>query len=108
MSLRISSLLTLLLSPLANGCSAAVRPDGGRGLLPAGTPASDLSAPDQEGRVHRLRDDRGQVVVVCFYPKDATPGRTRAARFATTVSGASSRGWSCTPGGRRPLRSNRL
>jgi thioredoxin-dependent peroxiredoxin len=79
MSPRIPALLTLLFPPLAGGCGSALRPDGHRGLLPPGALAPDLSAPDQDGRAHRLRDDRGHAVVVYFYPKDATPGCTREA-----------------------------
>jgi len=77
MALRIPALLAPLLSLL--GCGAAVRPDGGHGLLPAGSPAPDVSAPDQLGHVHRLAEERGRPVVVYFYPRDATPGCTREA-----------------------------
>lgn len=38
--------------------------------------ASDFSLPDQDGKVHRLFDYRGQFVVLYFYPKDDTPGCT--------------------------------
>ena len=79
MSPRIPTFLAPLLPLLAGACGAPQRPDGGRGLLPVGSPAPEVSAPDQDGRLHRLRDDRGQVVVVYFYPKDSTPGCTREA-----------------------------
>jgi peroxiredoxin Q/BCP len=69
----------LLLSLFAGGCGAAVRPDGGRGLLPVGSSAPDLSARDQDGRLHSLLDERGRLVVVYFYPKDQTPGCTKEA-----------------------------
>lgn len=38
--------------------------------------AIDFSLPDQDGKVHRLFDYRGQFVVLYFYPKDDTPGCT--------------------------------
>lgn len=38
--------------------------------------AFDFSLPDQEGKVHKLSDYRGQFVVLYFYPKDDTPGCT--------------------------------
>ena len=36
--------------------------------------AYDFSLPDQNGKVHRLSDYRGKIVVLYFYPKDDTPG----------------------------------
>ena len=77
MAFRMPALIIPLLSVL--GCGAAARPDGGRGLLPAGSPAPDVSGPDQDGRGHRLLDEHGRLVVVYFYPRDATPGCTREA-----------------------------
>jgi peroxiredoxin Q/BCP len=77
MTPRLAVLAAPLLSLL--GCGGAVRPDGGRGLLPPGAPAPDVSARDQEGRLHRLAEARGRPVVVYFYPRDATPGCTREA-----------------------------
>lgn len=63
-----------------SGCSSAqTRPDGGQGLLPVGSPAPDLFAPDQNGALQRLSDQRGRAVVVYFYPKDGTPGCTQEA-----------------------------
>jgi peroxiredoxin Q/BCP len=61
------------------GCGAAARPDGGRGLLPVGAAAPDLTATDQHGVVRRLSAERGHPVIVYFYPKDGTPGCTRQA-----------------------------
>ena len=48
-------------------------------LLPEGSPAPDFTLPDEDGRLHRLSDYRGQVVVLYFYPKDNTPGCTKEA-----------------------------
>lgn len=45
----------------------------------AGDPAPDFSLPDQQGRTIRLKQLRGQPVVLYFYPKDDTPGCTREA-----------------------------
>lgn len=64
---------------LVTGCGAQQRPDGGEGLLPAGSSAPDLSALDQHGAAHRLSDERGHPVIVYFYPKDGTPGCTTEA-----------------------------
>jgi peroxiredoxin Q/BCP len=68
-----------LVLTLALGCGATRRPDGGSGLLPAGSVVPDLAAPDQAGKVRRIGDERGHPLVVYFYPKDATPGCTREA-----------------------------
>ncbi|MBI2765277.1 MAG: thioredoxin-dependent thiol peroxidase [Chloroflexi bacterium] len=43
------------------------------------TEAPDIELNDQAGRHVRLRDLRGQWVVVYFYPKDDTPGCTKEA-----------------------------
>jgi peroxiredoxin Q/BCP len=63
----------------ALSCGAPRRPDGGRGLLPAGATAPDLEARDASDRVVRLSELRGKSVVVYFYPKDETPGCTKEA-----------------------------
>ncbi|EYF03438.1 Thiol peroxidase, Bcp-type [Chondromyces apiculatus DSM 436] len=47
--------------------------------MPVGSPAPDLFAPDQNGALQRLSDQRGRAVVVYFYPKDGTPGCTEEA-----------------------------
>lgn len=48
-------------------------------FLPEGSPAPDFTLPDETGRLHRLSDYRGRVVVLYFYPKDDTPGCTKEA-----------------------------
>jgi thioredoxin-dependent peroxiredoxin len=45
----------------------------------AGEKAPGFVLPDQEGRVHKLADYKGQWVLVYFYPKDDTTGCTREA-----------------------------
>lgn len=44
-----------------------------------GDRAPAFALPDQEGRIHRLKDYAGRPVVLYFYPKDDTPGCTREA-----------------------------
>lgn len=41
-----------------------------------GTLAKNFTLPDQEGKVHTLKEYRGKWVVLYFYPKDDTPGCT--------------------------------
>lgn len=60
-------------------CGATTRPDGGEGLLPIGSDAPNLAAVDQNGKTHRLADEKGHPVIVYFYPKDGTPGCTKEA-----------------------------
>jgi peroxiredoxin Q/BCP len=48
-------------------------------MLKEGTPAPQFSLPDAEGNTVRLKDLRGEKVVLYFYPKDDTPGCTREA-----------------------------
>lgn len=47
--------------------------------LEAGDPAPAFALTDQDGKLHRLEDYRGQTVVLYFYPKDDTPGCTKEA-----------------------------
>lgn len=56
------------------------------GVLPAyadvpvvGALAPSFTLPDQNGKLWRLQDVRGQWVVLYFYPKDDTPGCTQEA-----------------------------
>ncbi len=73
--LVLPALFTLSLA----GCGATRRPDGGEGLLAIGADAPNLSAVDQNGKTHRLADEKGHPVIVYFYPKDGTPGCTKEA-----------------------------
>ncbi len=51
------------------------------GELPeVGKPAPDFSLPDQNGKLHVLKDYRGKWLVLYFYPRDDTPGCTREAQ----------------------------
>jgi peroxiredoxin Q/BCP len=45
-------------------------------VIEQGQQATDFELPDQDGRVVKLSDYRGQRVVVYFYPKAETPGCT--------------------------------
>jgi len=44
-----------------------------------GKPAPDFSLPDQNSKLHELKDYRGKWLVLYFYPKDDTPGCTQEA-----------------------------
>ena len=80
--MSIASLRLVVPAALAlslGGCGATRRPDGGEGLLVAGTDAPNLSAVDQNGATHKLADEKGHPVIVYFYPKDGTPGCTKEA-----------------------------
>jgi len=48
-------------------------------MLKKGTTAPQFSLPDDAGNTVRLKDFRGEKVVLYFYPKDDTPGCTREA-----------------------------
>jgi thioredoxin-dependent peroxiredoxin len=48
-------------------------------VIEAGDAAPDFELPDQDGRPVRVKDFRGQRVVVYFYPKADTPGCTTQA-----------------------------
>jgi thioredoxin-dependent peroxiredoxin len=60
-------------------CGNTQRPDGGAGLLAAGSAAPDLGGADQGGKLHRIADEHGHPLIVYFYPKDGTPGCTKEA-----------------------------
>ena len=47
--------------------------------LTVGDPAPELSLPDQQGKPVTLKSFRGKQIVLCFYPKDDTPGCTKEA-----------------------------
>ncbi len=48
--------------------------------LKKGDKAPDFSAPDQNGKLHKLKDYRGNKLVLFFYPKASTPGCTQEAK----------------------------
>ena len=48
-------------------------------MITTNSPAPDFSLPDQEGKVHKLSDYKGQWVLLYFYPKDDTSGCTKEA-----------------------------
>ena len=41
--------------------------------------APDFTLPDQDGKNHKISNNRGQWLLVYFYPKDDTPGCTKEA-----------------------------
>jgi thioredoxin-dependent peroxiredoxin len=47
--------------------------------LAPNSPAPDFTLPDQVGKPHSLKDERGKWVLIYFYPKDDTPGCTAEA-----------------------------
>ena len=48
-------------------------------MLQIGTKAPDFSLPDQNGKIHSLKDYAGKKVILYFYPKDNTSGCTKQA-----------------------------
>lgn len=48
-------------------------------LIKTTLPAPDFTLSDQNGTPHRLKDYRGQWVLLYFYPKDDTPGCAKEA-----------------------------
>jgi peroxiredoxin Q/BCP len=63
------------------------------GLLAVGSPAPDVEGKDAKGQAQRLRDRRGKVSIVYFYPKDGTPGCTKeACAFRDTFDRFNQRG----------------
>lgn len=48
-------------------------------MLPIGTKAPDFSLPDQNGKMHSLKDYKGRKLILYFYPKDNTSGCTKQA-----------------------------
>ncbi len=45
-------------------------------MLQQGDIAPEFTLPDQTGKTHALKDERGKWVLLYFYPKDDTPGCT--------------------------------
>ena len=77
--MRRSSILCLGLTMLFGACRPAERPDGGRGPLPIGAVAPDVTGTASDGSSTTLSAARGHAAVVYFYPKDETPGCTKEA-----------------------------
>jgi thioredoxin-dependent peroxiredoxin len=48
-------------------------------MLAIGSKAPGFSAPDQDGKIHKLSDYKGRWLLLYFYPKDNTPGCTTEA-----------------------------
>jgi peroxiredoxin Q/BCP len=86
LSLRHARNCALLVAALAlAACASQQRPDQaneqGKGLLPVGAEAPDITGLDVAGRPSKLSEAlaQGHAAVVYFYPKDSTPGCTREA-----------------------------
>lgn len=71
------TILACLVVVLAACSGPVVRPDGGTGLLPVGSPAPEVVGADADGRAVALSAMKGHPAIVFFYPKDASPGCTR-------------------------------
>ncbi len=52
---------------------------GSANALAVGAAAPDLGAVDQNGKTHRISEEKGHALIVYFYPKDNTPGCTKEA-----------------------------
>jgi peroxiredoxin Q/BCP len=52
-------------------------------VLDVGEKAPSFTLPDQNGKIHRLSDYKGKVLVLAFYPADFTKGCTLEARVNT-------------------------
>ncbi len=48
-------------------------------MLKEGKKAPDFKLEDQDGKIHKLSDYKGSLVLIYFYPKDDTPGCTKEA-----------------------------
>lgn len=48
-------------------------------MLEIGIKAPDFELPDQNGKLHSLKDYSGKKVILYFYPKDNTPACTKQA-----------------------------
>eukprot|EP01105_Mastigella_eilhardi_P014049 TRINITY_DN3195_c0_g1_i2.p2 TRINITY_DN3195_c0_g1~~TRINITY_DN3195_c0_g1_i2.p2 ORF type:complete len:177 (+),score=65.29 TRINITY_DN3195_c0_g1_i2:78-533(+) len=48
-------------------------------MVKVGDEAPDFELEDQNGAKYHLKDHRGQIIVLYFYPKDETPGCTAEA-----------------------------
>ena len=68
-----------LLVLLATACASSKAAQGSSAPLAAGTAAPELEGVDQNGSALRLKDLRGQPLLVFFYPKAGTPGCTKEA-----------------------------
>ena len=56
-------------------------------MLQVGTKAPDFTLPDQNGKMHSLKDYRGKKLLLYFYPKDNTSGCTKQAIAYSSLKG---------------------
>ena len=61
-------------SRLCAAVALIIMAQAARADLQVGQTAPEFALPDQSGKIHRLSDYRGKVVVLAFYPKDFTAG----------------------------------
>jgi peroxiredoxin Q/BCP len=62
-------------------------------MLSVGDNAPDFVLSDQDGKIHKLKDYKGQKLVIYFYPKDQTPGCIKeACSFRDNIEGFTSAG----------------
>ena len=65
-------LLIIMLLGIANALLGYA--NNGQNILKIGDLAPNFLLTDQEGKLHRLSDYRGQRVIVYYFPKADTPG----------------------------------
>jgi thioredoxin-dependent peroxiredoxin len=63
----------------ATACASSSAAQAPSAPLAAGAPAPELEGTDQNGSTVRLKDLRGQPLLLFFYPKAGTPGCTKEA-----------------------------
>lgn len=71
--------LATVLVLAATACASASSAQGPSAPLGVGSAAPDVAGADQNGSTVRMKDLRGQPVLVFFYPKAGTPGCTKEA-----------------------------
>ena len=73
------SVASFCASSTASSTASSNAAKGPSAPLPAGSAAPNVAGVDQNGQTVRLKDLRGQPVLVFFYPKAGTPGCTKEA-----------------------------
>ena len=68
-----------MLLALVTACASSNAAQAPSAPLAVGMPAPELEGADQNGATLRIRDLRGQPLLVFFYPKAGTPGCTKEA-----------------------------
>lgn len=79
-SLRLAAtVLALSLVVACSGSCGSTQAARRASLVAVGDRAPEFSAQDQDSQTRTLAEYRGRLVVLYFYPRDATPGCTREA-----------------------------